>query len=84
MPLSNFKLFPFASCGQGNNFEECQSTILSRNILRKILPDSECREGPMLANCCANCRAGTPDDAGEPGYFANNLVSIAVQSLGTF
>ncbi|KAI0752421.1 glycoside hydrolase family 92 protein [Daedaleopsis nitida] len=40
VPLSNFKLFPFASCGQGNDFEECQSTILGRKILRNILPDA--------------------------------------------
>ena len=39
VPLSNFKLFPFASCGQFNKFEECQSTIAMRKTLRKILPD---------------------------------------------
>ncbi|PIL28602.1 hypothetical protein GSI_08644 [Ganoderma sinense ZZ0214-1] len=35
IPLSNFKLFPFATCGKGNTFEECQTTMSGRKVLRK-------------------------------------------------
>ncbi|KAI0365413.1 glycoside hydrolase family 92 protein [Pilatotrama ljubarskyi] len=39
VPLSLFKLWPFASCGKGNTFEECQTSIAGRKVLRKVLPD---------------------------------------------
>ncbi|TBU25783.1 glycoside hydrolase family 92 protein [Dichomitus squalens] len=66
VPLSNFKLFPLASCGKGNTFEECQTSIDGRKVLRKVLDD------------------GSPDDAGEPGYFASNLsTGIRVELTST-
>ncbi|KAI3611728.1 glycoside hydrolase family 92 protein [Moniliophthora roreri] len=36
VPLSNFKLFPILNC---TAFEQCLTTIASRKILRKVLPD---------------------------------------------
>ncbi|OBZ76244.1 hypothetical protein A0H81_02953 [Grifola frondosa] len=39
VPLSLFKLWSFASCGDGNTFEECPTSIASRKVLRKVLPD---------------------------------------------
>ncbi|KAI0649690.1 glycoside hydrolase family 92 protein [Trametes meyenii] len=39
VPLSLFKLWPFVSCGKGNTFEECQTSISGRKTLRKVLPD---------------------------------------------
>ncbi|KAF8153388.1 glycosyl hydrolase family 92-domain-containing protein [Crassisporium funariophilum] len=36
VPLSNFKLFPFAQC---STFEKCPTSMASRKVLRKILPD---------------------------------------------
>ncbi|KAF9531262.1 glycoside hydrolase family 92 protein [Crepidotus variabilis] len=36
VPLSNFKLFAYASC---STFEKCPTTIANRKILRKVLPD---------------------------------------------
>ncbi|KAI9068181.1 glycoside hydrolase family 92 protein [Trametes sanguinea] len=39
VPLSLFKLWPFTSCGKGNTFEECQTSIDGRKTLRKVLHD---------------------------------------------
>ncbi|KAL1948229.1 hypothetical protein VTO73DRAFT_12304 [Trametes versicolor] len=39
VPLSLFKLWAFTSCGVGNTFEECQTSISGRKALRKVLPD---------------------------------------------
>ncbi|KAI0319732.1 glycoside hydrolase family 92 protein [Amylostereum chailletii] len=36
VPLSNFKIFPSANC---TSFEACNVSLLSRKILRNILPD---------------------------------------------
>ncbi|KAF8797553.1 hypothetical protein BYT27DRAFT_7228919 [Phlegmacium glaucopus] len=36
VPLSNFKIFPFAQC---SSFEKCPTSIARRKLLRKILPD---------------------------------------------
>ena len=41
VPLSNFKLFPFATCGKGNTFEECQTTMSGRKVPRKVLQNGE-------------------------------------------
>ncbi|GBE89826.1 Uncharacterized secreted [Sparassis crispa] len=37
--LSQFKLWPFASCGVDNTFESCPTAIQSRKVLRQLLPD---------------------------------------------
>ncbi|THH06986.1 hypothetical protein EW145_g3696 [Phellinidium pouzarii] len=37
VPLSNFKLWPFASCN--STFESCQTSMSSRKALRKVLED---------------------------------------------
>ena len=41
MPLSLFKVWPFANCGTGDNdrFEVCPTDINSRKVRRKILAD---------------------------------------------
>ncbi|KAF8652642.1 hypothetical protein AX16_004274 [Volvariella volvacea WC 439] len=36
VPLSNFKIFPFLEC---SSFEKCQTSLASRKVLRKILPN---------------------------------------------
>ena len=36
IPLSNFKIFPFANC---SSFEKCPTSIEGRKLLRNILPD---------------------------------------------
>ncbi|TFK78035.1 glycoside hydrolase family 92 protein, partial [Polyporus arcularius HHB13444] len=53
VPLSVFKVWPFANCGSGANdrFEVCPCDISSRKVKRALLAD------------------GSPDDAAEPGYF---------------
>ncbi|KAI0708309.1 glycoside hydrolase family 92 protein [Earliella scabrosa] len=58
VPLSNFKLFPFASCGQFNKFEECQSTIAMRKTLRKILPDGTPDDGGEPGYFSSNLSTG--------------------------
>ncbi|TBU57549.1 glycoside hydrolase family 92 protein [Dichomitus squalens] len=57
VPLSVFKVWPFASCGEGadDRFEVCPCDINSRKVKRNLLAD------------------GSPDDVAEPGYFASNL-----------
>ncbi|CCM06181.1 uncharacterized protein FIBRA_08423 [Fibroporia radiculosa] len=37
--LSNFKLWPFASCPDGDTFNACPTSVDSRKVLRNILPD---------------------------------------------
>ena len=39
VPLAQFKLFPLLNCSNNDSFEQCGTTITSRKILRKILPD---------------------------------------------
>ena len=41
VPLSLFKVWPFANCGTGDNdrFEVCPTDINSRKVRRKILAD---------------------------------------------
>ena len=43
VPLSLFKVWPFASCGEGANdvFEVCPCDINSRKVKRNLLPDGE-------------------------------------------
>ncbi|KAI0703902.1 glycoside hydrolase family 92 protein [Cerioporus squamosus] len=68
VPLSVFKVWPFANCGSGNNdrFEVCPCDINSRKVKRALLAD------------------GSPDDAAEPGYFASNLsTNIRVELTAT-
>ncbi|PIL28599.1 hypothetical protein GSI_08641 [Ganoderma sinense ZZ0214-1] len=68
VPLSLFKVWPFASCGDGDNnrFENCQTDINSRKVKRKLLAD------------------GSADDVAEPGYFASNLsTNIRVELTAT-
>ncbi|KAI1787036.1 glycoside hydrolase family 92 protein [Ganoderma leucocontextum] len=68
VPLSLFKVWPFASCGDGDNnrFEVCPCDINSRKVKRKLLAD------------------GSADDVAEPGYFASNLsTNIRVELTAT-
>lgn len=39
IPLSLFKVFPFASCGNNDLFEECPTSLDGRKVLRKVLED---------------------------------------------
>jgi hypothetical protein len=39
VPFAQFKLFPLLNCSNGDSFEQCGTTIASRKILRKLLPD---------------------------------------------
>ncbi|KAI8996644.1 glycoside hydrolase family 92 protein [Trametes punicea] len=60
VPLSLFKLWPFASCGKGNTFEECQTSIAGRKALRKVLhdgsPDDAAEPGYFSSNLSTNIR----------------------------
>lgn len=75
IPLSLFKVFPFASCGKGDQFEQCPTSLDGRKVLRKVLKDGE--NCPRTSSCNSadpSCK-GSPDDFAQPGYFASNLVS---------
>ncbi|KAI0672078.1 glycoside hydrolase family 92 protein [Trametes maxima] len=60
VPLSLFKLWPFVSCGKGNTFEECQTSISGRKTLRKVLPDGSpddaAEPGYFSSNLSTNVR----------------------------
>ncbi|OSC99282.1 glycoside hydrolase family 92 protein [Trametes coccinea BRFM310] len=60
VPLSLFKLWPFTSCGKGNTFEECQTSIDGRKALRKVLhdgsPDDAAEPGYFSSNLSTNIR----------------------------
>lgn len=54
IPLSLFKVFPFATYGTGNAFEECPTDINTRKVLRKVLangsPDDFATPGYFSSN----------------------------------
>ncbi|KAJ3019459.1 hypothetical protein NUW54_g78 [Trametes sanguinea] len=60
VPLSLFKLWPFTSCGKGNTFEECQTSIDGRKTFRKVLhdgsPDDAAEPGYFSSNLSTNIR----------------------------
>ncbi|KAI0703899.1 glycoside hydrolase family 92 protein [Cerioporus squamosus] len=60
VPLSLFKLFPFARCGKGNTFEECQTSLAGRKTLRKVLddgtPDDAAEPGYFASNLSTGIR----------------------------
>ncbi|KAI0649687.1 glycoside hydrolase family 92 protein [Trametes meyenii] len=60
VPLSLFKIWPFASCGDGNRFDVCQTDINSRKVLRKILsdgsPDDAAEPGYFASNLSTDIR----------------------------
>ncbi|KAH9903165.1 glycoside hydrolase family 92 protein [Cubamyces lactineus] len=60
VPLSLFKLWPFASCGVGNTFEECQASLDGRKTLRKVLadgsPDDAAEPGYFSTNLSTDIR----------------------------
>ncbi|CDO77723.1 Glycoside Hydrolase Family 92 protein [Trametes cinnabarina] len=60
VPLSLFKLWPMTSCGKGNTFEECQTSIDGRKTLRKVLhngsPDDAAEPGYFSSNLSTNIR----------------------------
>ncbi|KAH9846718.1 glycoside hydrolase family 92 protein [Lenzites betulinus] len=60
VPLSIFKLYPFASCGGDNRFEICACDINSRKALRKTLadgsPDDVAEPGYFATNLSTDIR----------------------------
>ncbi|KAI0672074.1 glycoside hydrolase family 92 protein [Trametes maxima] len=60
VPLSLFKIWPFASCGSNNRFETCPTDINSRKVLRKTLmdgsPDDAAEPGYFASNLSTNIR----------------------------
>ncbi|KAF9044979.1 glycoside hydrolase family 92 protein [Panaeolus papilionaceus] len=58
VPLSNFKIFPIASC---SSFETCPVTIANRRVLRKVLsnglPDDAASPGYFATNLTSNVHA---------------------------
>ncbi|KAH9934467.1 glycoside hydrolase family 92 protein [Epithele typhae] len=60
VPLSLFKIWPFASCGKGNTFEECQTSLAGRKALRKVLedgtPDDAAEPGYFASNLSTGIR----------------------------
>ncbi|KAI0634493.1 glycoside hydrolase family 92 protein [Trametes polyzona] len=60
VPLSIFKLFPFASCGGDNRFEICACDINSRKASRKTLadgsPDDVAEPGYFATNLSTDIR----------------------------
>ncbi|KAH9846714.1 glycoside hydrolase family 92 protein [Lenzites betulinus] len=60
VPLSLFKLWAFTSCGVGNTFEECQTSINGRKALRKVLadgtPDDAAEPGYFSSNLSTGIR----------------------------
>ncbi|PPR02812.1 hypothetical protein CVT26_009598 [Gymnopilus dilepis] len=79
VPLSNFKLFPFLEC---STWEKCPTSLESRKILRKVLPDGMKLRQAWLSKLTP--RAGSPDDFASPGYFSTNLSnSIRVELTAT-
>ncbi|CAL1712499.1 unnamed protein product [Somion occarium] len=58
VPLSLFKLWAFKSCGQFDTFEECPTSIASRNAPRKnlSLPDDFAEPGYFSSNLSTGIR----------------------------
>ncbi|KAI0771303.1 glycoside hydrolase family 92 protein [Trametes elegans] len=60
VPLSVFKIWPFASCGDDNRFEVCACDINSRKVLRKTLadgsPDDAAEPGYFASNLSTDIR----------------------------
>ncbi|KAH9934470.1 glycoside hydrolase family 92 protein [Epithele typhae] len=60
VPLSLFKIWPFASCGDSNTFTSCPTDLNSRKVLRKTLsdgsPDDTAEPGYFASNLSTNIR----------------------------
>ncbi|KAI9068178.1 glycoside hydrolase family 92 protein [Trametes sanguinea] len=60
VPLSLWKIWPFASCGDDNRFEVCACDINSRKVLRKTLadgsPDDAAEPGYFASNLSTDIR----------------------------
>ncbi|CAL1712506.1 unnamed protein product [Somion occarium] len=59
-PLSNFKLWPFQSCGQSDEFEQCTTSLSTRSVPRKVLsnglPDDTAEPGYFSTNLSTSIR----------------------------
>ncbi|KAI0697371.1 glycoside hydrolase family 92 protein [Cytidiella melzeri] len=60
IPLSLFKVFPFAFCGTDDKFEQCPTSLDGRKVLRKTLsdgsPDDFAEPGYFASNLSTNIR----------------------------
>ncbi|CDO77720.1 Glycoside Hydrolase Family 92 protein [Trametes cinnabarina] len=60
VPLSLWKIWPFATCGDDNRFEVCACDINSRKVLRKTLangsPDDAAEPGYFVSNLSTDIR----------------------------